>query len=79
MLVTGWNVRAASFAVAGLSIVFGIALGQALIRGLAVDCGCFGSGEPSTLKTWSSFGRAFLLLAASFWILKAYRAEHRQS
>jgi putative oxidoreductase len=68
MLVTGWNVRAASFAVAGLSVVFGVALGQALIRGLAVDCGCFGSGEPSTLKTWASFGRALLLLVISFWI-----------
>lgn len=68
MLVTGWNVRAASLAVIGLSVVFGVALGQALVRGLAVDCGCFGSGEPSTLKTWASFGRALLLLVISFWI-----------
>lgn len=67
MLVSGWKARAASLAVAGLSIVFGVALGQALIRGLVVDCGCFGSGEPSTLKTWASFGRAFALGAASVW------------
>jgi len=68
MLISGWKARAASLAVTGLSIVFALALGQALIRGLVVDCGCFGSGEPSTLKTWESFGRAFLLLAASFWV-----------
>jgi putative oxidoreductase len=68
MLISGWKARAASLAVAGLGIVFGLALGQALVRGLAVDCGCFGSGEPSALKTWASFGRAFLLLAASFWV-----------
>ncbi|MBE2204087.1 MAG: DoxX family membrane protein [Chthoniobacterales bacterium] len=68
MLVSGWNARAASLAVAGLAFVFGIALGQALIRGLVVDCGCFGSGEPSTLKTWGSFGRALLILAGSLWV-----------
>ncbi len=68
MLISGWKARAASLALAGLSIVFGIALGQALIRGLAVDCGCFGSGEPTTLKTWASFGRALLILAGSWWV-----------
>ena len=71
MLVSGWKARAASLALAGLSIVFGLALGQALIRGLVVDCGCFGSGEPSTLKTWASFGRAFLLLAGSLWVFRS--------
>ncbi|MFZ4776414.1 MAG: MauE/DoxX family redox-associated membrane protein, partial [Terrimicrobiaceae bacterium] len=30
MLISGWKVRAASLAVAGLAIVFGLALGQAL-------------------------------------------------
>jgi len=70
MLISGWKVRAASLAIAGLGIVFGIALGQAILRGLSVDCGCFGSGEPSALKTWSSFGRAFLIFAASFWFYR---------
>jgi uncharacterized membrane protein YphA (DoxX/SURF4 family) len=71
MLLSGWKVRPPSLAVAGLAIVFGIALGQALFRGLAVYCGCFGSGEPSTLKTWASFGRAFLLLGGSFWVFRS--------
>lgn len=74
MLLSGWKARAASLAVAGLSIAFGVAVGQALIRGLAVDCGCFGSGEPSALKTWASFGRAFLLLGGSLW---GYRNARR--
>jgi len=65
MLVSGWKSRAAALTVACLSIVFCIALGQALIRGLVVDCGCFGSGEPSALKMWISFGRAFLICAAA--------------
>lgn len=75
MFVTGWKARTASLGIAGLAVVFGIVLGQALARGLAVDCGCFGSGPPSALKTWASFGRAVLLLAASVWL---YREPSRQ-
>jgi len=71
MLISEWKARAATLAVAGLAIVFVLALGQALIRGLVVDCGCFGSGEPSTLKTWISFGRAFVLFASSLWIYRS--------
>jgi len=68
ILIIGWKTRASSIAAAGLSLVFVIALGQAIARGIVVDCGCFGSGEPSLAKTWMSFGRACLLLAASSWL-----------
>jgi uncharacterized membrane protein YphA (DoxX/SURF4 family) len=68
MLVTGWRVRVASFGVLVLSIIFAFALGQALMRGLQVDCGCFGSGKPSTLKTFLALGRDVLLIAASCWL-----------
>jgi uncharacterized membrane protein YphA (DoxX/SURF4 family) len=68
MLVTGWRVRVASLGVLVLSIIFAFALGQALMRGLQVDCGCFGSGKPSTLKTFLGLGRDVLLIAASSWL-----------
>lgn len=68
MLVVGWNVRAASLGITALAIVFAISLGQAIARGLSVDCGCFGSGEPSALKTWLSLGRAGLLFLAGAWL-----------
>ena len=68
MLVTGWRMRVASFGVLLLSIIFAFALGQALMRGLQVDCGCFGSGKPSTLKTFLALGRDVLLIAASSWL-----------
>ena len=68
MLVTGWRGRVASLGVLVLSIVFAFALGQALMRGLQVDCGCFGSGKPSTLKTFLGLGRDVLLIAASSWL-----------
>jgi hypothetical protein len=68
MLITGWRVRVASLGVLVLSIIFAFALGQALMRGLQVDCGCFGSGKPSTLKTLLALGRDVLLIAASSWL-----------
>lgn len=68
MLVTGWRVRVASLGVLVLSIIFAFALGQALMRGLQVDCGCFGSGKPSALKTFLALGRDILLIAASSWL-----------
>lgn len=68
MLFIGWKVRPAAFSVFLLTIIFALTLTQAIIRGLEVDCGCFGSGEPSTLKTWVSLGRGILLMAAAAWI-----------
>ena len=68
MLVTGWRGRVASLGVLVLSIIFAFALGQALMRGLQVDCGCFGAGKPSTLKTFLALGRDILLIASSCWL-----------
>ena len=67
MFVAGWKARTASLGITALAVVFGITLGQAIARGLSVDCGCFGSGEPSAVKTWLSLGRAVLLLLAGVW------------
>jgi len=75
MLLTGWKCRLAAFATVGLTAIFAVALGQALIRGLNVDCGCFGSGRPSVPKTWMSFGRDILLMAVSLWLYLAYSLQ----
>jgi hypothetical protein len=45
--------------------VFALALGSALVRGLQVDCGCFGGGPPTVWKTWLSLVRDLLLAAAT--------------
>ena len=68
MLISGLQGRPASLGVTVLAIVFGVALGQALARGLVVDCGCFGSGQPSIGKTWWSFVRAGILFLAAAWL-----------
>lgn len=64
-LLTGCQKEAAIFSVIILSTVFALALIQALIRGLEVDCGCFGSGPPSIGKTWASLGRDLLMFVIS--------------
>lgn len=79
LLVIGWRVKLASFAMLLLSVIFAIALGQALLRGLQVDCGCFGSGKPSTAKSFLSLGRDILLVAGSAWLYAAYSLQGGKS
>ncbi len=65
MLIAGVGVRIGAFAVLAMTLGFTAALGQALARGLEVDCGCFGGGEPSDLKTWLALGRDLAILAGA--------------
>jgi uncharacterized membrane protein YphA (DoxX/SURF4 family) len=69
-LSVGWKRRAAAFSILILTTVFALALTQALARGLKVDCGCFGSGQPSVWKTWASLGRDLLILAVTWLIYR---------
>lgn len=66
LLWTGWQLRASTLAVLGMTGIFAAALLLALARGLHVDCGCLGAGKPSVLKTWLSLGRDVCLFAAAF-------------
>lgn len=78
-LVVGLFQRRASFAALIMALVFGLALGSALFRGLEVDCGCFGSGAPSVWKTWNSLGRDLILFATILWIYNAQVTHHSAS
>lgn len=72
MLISGWKWRPALLGIVFLTTIFGLALAQAIFRGLEVDCGCFGPGRPSMIKTWWSFGRDVMLFIAALWLyLKA--------
>jgi uncharacterized membrane protein YphA (DoxX/SURF4 family) len=70
MLIVGPWKRDAAFALLSLCIVFCLVLVQALIRGLEVDCGCFGSATPSTLKTWLTLGRDLVLVGLTGFIYR---------
>lgn len=67
LLLSGWKLRLG--ALCGLTAcgIFLLALLSAAIRGLPVDCGCFGGPAPNLppqQRVWLDIGRDFLLLAA---------------
>jgi uncharacterized membrane protein YphA (DoxX/SURF4 family) len=76
LLVIGVHRRAASLGTTILTTIFAFALAQAMLRGLTIDCGCFGAGAPSTGKIYISLGRDLLLIAASLWL---YRSSLKSS
>lgn len=62
LIITGCGLPHASLAVSGLLSIFFAVMLYSFAKGMAIDCGCFGSGEalgPSTLL------RDGVLLAAS--------------
>jgi putative oxidoreductase len=71
MMIFGWHHLTANLAILMLTAIFAVALAQGLARGLQIDCGCFGVGEPSPIKTWISLGRDILLFAVSLMIYMA--------
>ena len=76
LLIIGWQAQLAAFAVLFVSLVFAMALTQALMRGLQVDCGCFGTVQLSVPRTIVSIARDVLLLGATFLI---YQRELKAS
>lgn len=62
-LTLGIWTRGAGVASTALMVVFTFAIGAALLRGIDIDCGCFGShGHPAT---WGTFARDVAFVAAS--------------
>jgi putative oxidoreductase len=67
-LVIGWKSRMAALGITLLLGIFLLALGQGILRGLPIDCGCFGSGSLSPWKLWFSLGRDAMFFALSCWL-----------
>ena len=66
LLLTGFWHRSAAFIVSLMMIVFIIAISTAILRGLDIECGCFGSG---TSANWTRILEDLFLLAFSLQIL----------
>lgn len=62
LLIVGLFLQSAGALLALLNVSFLIAIGTNLLRGVAIDCGCFGPGEP---LNWGFFARdvGYLLMA----------------
>jgi len=67
-VLTGFYRRAALLGVSGLMLIFVLALVSAIVQGIPVDCGCFGSSEPSVMGAWLAIGRDLPILAAALWL-----------
>lgn len=65
VLLIGIQTRAAALGSALLGAVFVFALSQAWIRGLIIDCGCFGAGDASPAGLLTALIRAGLLTVAA--------------
>ena len=49
-LIAGLLLRGALLTAAGMTVVFMVGIGQAMVRGLDINCGCFSTGDkPSNL------------------------------
>jgi len=60
--------RVGALAVAVISATFFMALASALLRGLTLDCGCFGTGAPSRPRMWLELALDVALLSSALFI-----------
>lgn len=65
VLFAPWTRRIGALAVALTSLIFFLALASALLRGLTLDCGCFGTGTPSRPRMWLELGLDALLFSGA--------------
>ena len=75
-LIVGIWVRLNAIAGGALMVMFIIAIGQAWIRGISLDCGCFGKGgllETEELPVWNytiEIARDIVLAVFAFYIYR---------
>ena len=68
LLLGPWTRRVGSLAVAVISVVFFTALASALLRGLTLDCGCFGTGAPSRPRMWLELALDVVLFSGALFV-----------
>jgi len=65
LLITGLMRRPATMCASALLLLFFGLMARALMKGMQIDCGCFGPGER---LSWLTLLRDGALLAASLWL-----------
>ncbi|HXV13984.1 MAG TPA: MauE/DoxX family redox-associated membrane protein [Candidatus Krumholzibacteria bacterium] len=69
MLILGIFTRKAAGAIAILLVMFIVAISMVIVRGMTVDCGCFGS-EGGSSTSWLLIVRNIALLAGAYLIMR---------
>jgi uncharacterized membrane protein YphA (DoxX/SURF4 family) len=67
-LLVGWCLREMSLAAAFIGTVFLVAIVQARLRGLDLDCGCFGPNTWAVIKAVPPLARDAVLLAGALFL-----------
>jgi putative oxidoreductase len=65
LLIAGWQRRVGALALLIALAIYTSAIGTALLRGITIDCGCFGVGPATRGQMWWDLGRDLVLLAAA--------------
>jgi putative oxidoreductase len=60
--------RVGALAAALISVLFFAALFSALLRGLTLDCGCFGIGTPSRPRMWAELALDVVLFSGALFV-----------
>ena len=69
IVFTKWT-REAAFIVTGMLLMFLVALTIAVVRGLDIDCGCFGSGgEGDRAELLTAIARDLAILPFAVWLM----------
>jgi putative oxidoreductase len=63
-----WTRRVGALAIAVISVVFFTALASALLQGLTLDCGCFGTGAPSRPRMWLELALDVVLFSGALFV-----------
>ena len=74
LLITGVWARPAAFIIAGLCLIFIIAITSALARGIPLRCGCFSAVPSSEPRTWISLWRESALFIAALYLFYVARS-----
>lgn len=76
-LIAGWRQRSASFCATVTLLVFLGALTSARLRGLHIDCACFGASDPTAHSFPLEIARdTALIIAAALLYIHAHRAPN---
>ena len=78
LLLTPWTRRVGALAVGVITAVFLIALASALLRGLTLDCGCFGVGAPSRPRMWLELALDIVLFSSAAFVYVASIARRSE-
>ncbi len=75
MLLAPMTRRVAALGLTLITAMFFIALASALLRGLTLDCGCFGAGAPSRPRMWLEAALDIALFSATLLVYMRSRTR----